>query len=255
MLLAIDVGNTQTVLGLFDDDKLVEHWRLATEPHRTADELAILIRGLLGSSQHLASVDGIAACSTVPRVQSEVRAMCARWFGDLPLVIVEPGVRTGVPVLTDNPKEVGADRIVNTLAAYTLYGGPAVVVDFGTSTNFDVVSAHGEFLGGVLAPGIEISVDALAARAAQLMKVQLVRPRSVIGKNTVESLQSGILYGFAAQIDGIVDRLVTELGSATTVIATGGLAPIVLDECRRIDVHDPWLTLIGLRLVFQRNTG
>jgi type III pantothenate kinase len=181
--------------------------------------------------------------------------MCARWFGDLPLVIVEPGVRTGVPVLTDNPKEVGADRIVNTLAAYTLYGGPAIVVDFGTSTNFDVVSAHGEFLGGVLAPGIEISVDALAARAAQLMKVQLVRPRSVIGKNTVESLQSGILYGFAAQIDGIVDRLVTELGSATTVIATGGLAPIVLDECRRIDVHDPWLTLIGLRLVFQRNTG
>jgi type III pantothenate kinase len=255
MLLAIDVGNTQTVLGLFDDDKLVEHWRLATEPHRTADELAMLIRGLLGSSQHLASVDGIAACSTVPRVQSEVRTMCARWFGDLPLVIVEPGVRTGVPVLTDNPKEVGADRIVNTLAAYTLYGGPAIVVDFGTSTNFDVVSAHGEFLGGVLAPGIEISVDALAARAAQLMKVQLVRPRSVIGKNTVESLQSGILYGFAAQIDGIVDRLVTELGSATTVIATGGLAPVVLDECRRIDVHDPWLTLIGLRLVFQRNTS
>ena len=255
MLLAIDVGNTQTGLGLFDDDKLVEHWRLATEPRRTADELAMLIRGLLASSDRLAAVDGIAACSTVPRVQTEVRAMCARWFGDLPLVIVEPGVRTGVPVLTDNPKEVGADRIVNTLAAHTLYGGPAVVVDFGTSTNFDVVSAQGEFLGGVLAPGIEISVDALAARAAQLMKVQLVRPRSVIGKNTVESLQSGILYGFASQIDGIVDRLVTELGPATTVIATGGLAPVVLDECRRIDVHEPWLTLIGLRLVFRRNVA
>jgi type III pantothenate kinase len=255
MLLAIDVGNTQTVLGLFDGDELVEHWRLATEPNRTADELAILIRGLLGSSQRLSSVNGIAACSTVPRVQTEVRAMCDRWFGDLPMVIVEPGVRTGVPVLTDNPKEVGADRIVNTLAAYTLYGGPAVVVDFGTSTNFDVVSARGEFLGGVLAPGIEISVDALAARAAQLMKVQLARPRSVIGKNTVESLQSGILYGFAAQIDGIVDRLVAELGAVTTVIATGGLAPVVLDECDRIDVHEPWLTLIGLRLVFDRNTS
>ena len=157
-------------------------------------------------------------------------------------------------MLTDNPKEVGSDRIMNTLAAFHLHGGPAVVVDFGTSTNFDVVSARGEFLGGALAPGIEISVDALAARAAQLLKVQIARPRSVIGKNTVEALQSGILYGFAAQIDGIAERIVAELGSSTTVIATGGLAPVVLEECRRIDVHEPWLTLIGLRLVFERNT-
>jgi type III pantothenate kinase len=156
-------------------------------------------------------------------------------------------------VHTDNPKEVGADRIMNTLAAYTLYRGPAVVVDFGTATNFDAVSEKGEFLGGAFAPGIEISVDALASRAAQLLKVQVAKPRSVIGKNTVEALQSGILYGFAAQIDGIVDRMVTELGSATTVVATGGLAPVVLEECRRIDVHEPWLTLIGLRLVFERN--
>ena len=255
MLLAIDVGNTQTVLGLFDGEKLVEHWRLATEPRRTADELALLVNGLLDSSGHRDAVAGISACSTVPRVLNEVRAMCERWFSDLPVVIVEPGIRTGVPVLTDNPKEVGADRIMNTLAAYTLHGGPAVVVDFGTSTNFDVVSERGEFLGGALAPGIEISVDALASRAAQLLKVQLVRPRSVIGKNTVEALQSGILYGFAAQIDGIAERIVAELGPSTTVIATGGLATVVLEECRHIDVHEPWLTLIGLRLVFERNVS
>ena len=182
----------------------------------------------------------------------EAIALALETFPDV--VIVEPRVRTGVPVLTDNPKEVGSDRIMNTLAAFHLHGGPAVVVDFGTSTNFDVVSARGEFLGGALAPGIEISVDALSSRAAQLLKVQVARPRSVIGKNTVEALQSGILYGFAAQIDGIAERIVAELGSSTTVIATGGLAPVVLEECRRIDVHEPWLTLIGLRLVFERNT-
>jgi type III pantothenate kinase len=253
MLLTMDVGNTQTVLGLFDGDHLVEHWRLATDPRRTADELALLVNGLLHTAGRRESVAGISACSTVPRVLTEVRSMCERWFHDVPVVIVEPGVRTGVPVLTDNPKEVGSDSIMNTLAAFTLHGGPAVVVDFGTSTNFDVVSASGEFLGGVLAPGIEISVDALASRAAQLLKVQVARPRSVIGKNTVEALQSGILYGFAAQIDGIVERIVAELGPSTTVIATGGLAPVVLEECRRIDVHEPWLTLIGLRLVFERN--
>jgi type III pantothenate kinase len=253
MLLAIDVGNTQTVLGLFDGEELLEHWRLATDPRRTADELALLVNGLLGHPGQRAPVDGISACSTVPRVLNEVRAMCERWFHDVPVIIVEPGVRTGVPVLTDNPKEVGSDRIMNTLAAFTLHGGPAVVVDFGTSTNFDVVSARGEFLGGALAPGIEISVDALASRAAQLLKVQVARPRSVIGKNTVEALQSGILYGFAAQIDGIAERIVAEMGPSTTVIATGGLAPVVLEECRRVDVHEPWLTLIGLRLVFERN--
>ncbi|MGH8891098.1 MAG: type III pantothenate kinase [Acidothermaceae bacterium] len=254
-LLTIDVGNTQTVLGLFDGDKIVEHWRLATDARRTADELALLIRGLLDSAGHGDTVAGISACSTVPRVLNEVRAMCDRWFAHLPVVVVEPGIRSGVPILTDNPKEVGSDRIMNTLAAYSLHGGPAVVVDFGTATNFDVVSERGEFLGGAFAPGIEISLDALASRAAQLLKVQLVRPRSVIGKNTVESLQAGMIYGFAAQIDGIVDRMVAELGPSTTVIATGGLAPVVLDECRRIDVHEPWLTLIGLRLVFERNTA
>jgi type III pantothenate kinase len=188
-------------------------------------------------------------------VLNQVRIMCARRFAGVDVVIVEPGVRTGVPVLMDNPKEVGADRIVNALAAHTLYGGPAVVVDFGTSTNFDVVSAKGEFIGGALAPGIEISVDALAARAAQLLKVELLKPRSVIGKNTVEALQSGILYGFAGQIDRIAERIVDELGGTATVIATGGLAPLVLGESRMIGAHEPWLTLVGLRLVFDKNVS
>jgi type III pantothenate kinase len=180
--------------------------------------------------------------------------MLSSYYPDLQTVVVEPGVRTGVPLLNDNPRELGPDRIVNTLAAYTLYGGPAVVVDFGTSTNFDVVSAKGEFLGGALAPGIEISIDALAARAARLLKVELTRPRSVIGKTTVESLQSGILYGFAGQIDGLVRRIVAELGGRAAVVATGGLAQVVLDECETIQAHEPDLTLVGLRLVYERNS-
>ena len=257
MLLAVDVGNTHTVLGLFAGEELVEHWRIATDARRTADELAIVLGSLLRQLPDGGKVDGIAVCSTVPAVLHEMRLMVARYHADVPSVVVEPGVRTGVPLLYDNPREVGADRIVNTLAAFQLYGGPAIVVDFGTSTNFDVVSAKGEFLGGVLAPGIEISVDALAARGARLFKVELARPRSVIGKTTVEALQSGMVYGFAGQIDGLVRRIAAELGAAltdVTVIATGGLAPVVLDASETIDVHDPWLTLQGLRLVFERNT-
>src|SRR5690348_9596014 len=176
-----------------------------------------------------------------------LRSMLQRYYGHLPTVILEPGVKTGVQLAIDNPKEAGTDRVANTLAAYTLYGGPAIVVDFGTSTNFDAVSARGEFLGGVLAPGIEISVEALAARAAQLRKVELVKPPRVIGKNTVECLQSGVVYGFAGQVDGIVERMTEELGSVTAVIATGGLAPVVVGECRTITHHEPMITLIGLR--------
>jgi type III pantothenate kinase len=183
--------------------------------------------------------------------------MCEHYYGDVPSLIVEPGVRTGVSVRMDNPKEVGSDRIMNTVAAVHLYGGPAVVVDFGTSTNFDAVSARGEFVGGALAPGIEISVDALSRRAAQLLKVELARPQHVIGKNTVEALQSGIIYGFAGQVEGIARRMRAELApddpGSVTVIATGGLAPLVLDEISVIDEHEPWLTLIGLRLVYERN--
>ncbi len=250
MLLAIDVGNTNTVFGLFEGERLVDSWRVKTDARSTADELALLLRGLL---EHHPRPDGIALCSTVPAVLHEMRAVLTRYYSDVRAVIVEPGVKTGVPLLYDNPREVGADRIVNSLAAYTLYGGPAIVVDFGTSTNFDVVSDKGEFLGGALAPGIEISVDALAARGARLFKVELSRPRSVIAKTTFEALQSGLLYGFAGQVDGLVRRIEEELGASTTVVATGGLAPLVLEESQTIQHHEPELTLIGLRLVFDRN--
>jgi type III pantothenate kinase len=251
MLLTIDVGNTNTVLGLFEDHSLAHSWRIKTDPRATADEMALIFRGLLTD---VPTITGIALCSTVPSVLHEMREMLTRYWGDVPAVIVEPGTRTGVPLLTDNPKEVGADRIVNTLAAHHLFGGPAIVVDFGTSTNLDVVSAKGEFLGGALAPGIEISLDALSSRAAQLRKVELVRPRSVIGKNTVEALQSGALYGFAGQVDGLVDRIIAELGgSVAAVIATGGLAPIVVAESRTITAHEPDLTLIGLDLIYAKN--
>jgi type III pantothenate kinase len=258
MLLTIDVGNTHTVLGLFDGDDIVEHWRVSTDARRTADELAVVIHGLLAQYPVAggADVSGIALCSTVPSVLHEMREMCRRYYGDVPAVIVEPGVKTGVPVLTDNPKEVGTDRVVNAAAAVELYGGPCVVVDFGTATTFDAISARGELLGCAIAPGIEISVDALGARGAQLRKVEIARPRAVIGKNTVESLQSGILYGFAGQVDGLVERMSAELSEdpdEVTVVATGGLATMVLDEATGIDVHEPWLTLIGLRLVYERN--
>ena len=250
MLLAIDVGNTNTVLGLFDGDRMHVSWRVKTDARSTGDEILLTIRGLLDGQP---DVTGIALCSTVPSVLREMRGMLERYYAGMPTVIVEPGTKTGVPVLTDNPKEVGSDRIVNTLAAHHHFGGPSIVVDFGTTTNLDVVSANGEFLGGALAPGVEISLDALAARAAQLRKVELVRPRSVVGKNTVESLQSGILFGFAGQVDGLVRRIVEVIGPVTAVIATGGLAPVVVPEAETITHYEPDLTLLGLRLVYDRN--
>src|SRR3978361_2070416 len=195
MLLAIDIGNTNTVLGVFDGDKLVHNWRVKTDARNTADELGLMFRGLLAGDN--VEVNGVAACSTVPAALRRRRTMLGRYYADLPNVIVEPGVKTGVQLAIDNPKEVGSDRVVNTLAAYTLYGGPSIRGDFGTTTNFDVISARGEFLGGAFAPGIEISFDALAARAAQLRKVEPAKPRSVIGKNTVQGLQSGVVFGFA----------------------------------------------------------
>lgn len=275
MLLAIDVGNTNTVLGVFDGEEVIEHWRIATVPDRTADEIAVVLQGLLAQSAVLkdpvrygggggggapgTGIEGISLCSTVPSVLHEMREMCRRYYREVPAVIVQPGVKTGVPIRMDNPKEVGSDRIMNALAAVHLYGGPAIVVDFGTSTNFDAVSARGEFVGGALAPGIEISVDALSRRAAQLLKVELTRPPRVVGKNTVEALQSGIVYGFAGQVEGIARRMARELAPAdpesVTIIATGGLAPLVIDEVSIIDAHEPWLTLIGLRLVFERNAA
>ncbi|AKG43665.1 type III pantothenate kinase [Streptomyces xiamenensis] len=261
MLLTIDVGNTHTVLGLFDGEEIVEHWRISTDARRTADELAVLLQGLMGMHPLLGEelgdgIDGICVCSTVPSVLHELREVTRRYYGDIPAVLVEPGVKTGVPILTDNPKEVGADRIINAVAAVELYGGPCIVVDFGTATTYDAVSARGEYAGGAIAPGIEISVEALGLRGAQLRKVELARPRHVIGKNTVESMQSGILYGFAGQVDGVVERMARELADDpddVTVIATGGLAPMVLREATVIDEHEPWLTLVGLRLVYERN--
>jgi type III pantothenate kinase len=246
MLLTIDVGNTNTVLGTFLGEDLMHSWRVKTDPRSTADELWLQMRALVEGID----ISGLSICSTVPATLRELRTMISTYFANTPTTIVEPGIKTGVPLLVDNPKEIGADRIVNTLAAHTLYGGPAIVVDFGTSTNLDVVSPKGEFLGGALAPGIEISVDALAQRAAQLRKVELIKPRSVIGKNTVEALQSGTIYGFAGQVDGLVSRISDELEAQfkqrPTVIATGGLAPLIFG------VADT-LTLIGLRLIHERN--
>ncbi|MBH1934962.1 type III pantothenate kinase [Streptomyces sp. AV19] len=263
MLLTIDVGNTQTVLGLFDGEEIVEHWRISTDARRTADELAVLFQGLMGRHPLLGGdlgegIGGIAICSTVPSVLHEMREVTRRYYGDVPAVLVEPGVRTGVPILMDNPKEVGADRIINAVAAVELYGGPCIVVDFGTATTFDAVSARGEYVGGVISPGIEISVEALGVKGAQLRKIELARPRSVIGKNTVEAMQSGIIHGFAGQVDGVVNRMARELADDpddVTVIATGGLAPLVLAEATVIDEHEPWLTLVGLRLVYERNVA
>ncbi len=251
MLLCIDVGNTNTVLATYDGEKLSHSWRIKTDSRATADELALTFRGLLAGEA--VDITGISACSTVPAVLRELRAMLHRYYGELPTVVVEPGVKTGVQLAIDNPKEVGSDRVMNTLAAFTLYGGPSIVVDFGTTTNFDVVSDRGEFLGGAFAPGIEISFDALAARAAQLRKVEPAKPRSVIGKNTVECLQSGMYYGFAGQVDGVVRHMVDELGTVNAVVATGGLATLVLSECQTVTHHEPNLTLLGLRLVYEKH--
>ncbi|MGZ4444543.1 MAG: type III pantothenate kinase [Nocardioidaceae bacterium] len=256
MLLCADIGNSHTTIGLVDDGTVVDHWRVATDERRTADEWGVLLKGLLEDSPVRGPLAGVALCATVPSVLHEWRDMLRVSFGDIPRVVVEPGVRTGVPVLMDNPREVGSDRIVNALAAAHLFEGPSIVVDFGTATTFDVVSPRGEYIGGAIAPGIDISLEALGRRGAQLRKVELLRPRSVIAKNTVEALQSGMLYGFASQVEGIVARMTAEMKlqpGEVNVIATGGLAPLVVEECSCFTQHEPWLTLLGLELVFTRN--
>jgi type III pantothenate kinase len=292
MLLALDVGNTQTVIGLFGSDRgpgsdrsdngggeprsapahrvseaagpgeladLLHHWRLATVAERTADEHALLITELLRlvglefTAPPDGGVGGMVVSSSVPEVTSAIREMAHVWF-DVPLVVVEPGIRTGMPILYDNPKDVGADRVANAVGAIDLYGGPAIVVDMGTATTFDAISGAGEYLGGAITPGIAISMDALFEHAAALRRVELVEPRNVIGKSTVESIQSGAIYGYTGLVDAMCRRIVGELGPSA-IIATGGLAGLVTPLSEMIQHHEPWLTLHGLRLVFERNVA
>jgi len=248
MLLAVDVGNTQTVLGLYEGEALGENWRIATERTRTGDELGVLLTGMLD----LDAVDGICLSSTVPTLIREWERLAERW-AESPILVVGPGVKTGIPIRYDDPREVGPDRIVNSVAAKHRYGAPVIVVDFGTSTNFDVVSQAGEYVGGVLAPGIETSMEALFARAARLVKVDYVEPPSVIGKTTVGGLQSGVVYGFAGQVDGIVAAIRGELGVEARVVATGGLSELVAPHSATISAVDQNLTLDGLRLVWELN--
>ena len=248
MLLAIDVGNTQTVFGLYDDGRLTEHWRVATEAHRTGDELGALV----GRFIDLGTIDGICLSSTVPTLIREYEVFAERW-AKAPLLVMGPGVKTGLPISHDDPREVGPDRIANAIAAKERYGAPCIVVDFGTSTNFDVVSPAGEYVGGVLAPGIEISMEALFQRAARLVKVDYVAPPSPIGRSTATALQSGLVYGFAGQVDGIVAAVRKELGVEARVVATGGLAELIAPYSQTIETIDPLLTLEGLRLVWERN--
>src|SRR5215470_17423333 len=249
MLLAIDCGNTQTVFGLFEGDRLTEQFRVATNRSHTGDELAVLVRGFID----LESLDGIVLCSSVPQLVAEYQGFADRWAG-VELLTLGPGVSTGVPIRYDDPREVGPDRIANTVAARERHGAPSIVVDFGTSTNFDVVSPAGEYVGGVLAPGVEISMDALFARAARLTKVPFTAPERVIGKTTTSALQSGLVYGFAGQVDAIVGRIREELGAPDApAIATGGLAELIAPHSATISAVDPELTLHGLRLVWARN--
>jgi type III pantothenate kinase len=280
VLLAIDVGNTETVIGLYslEDDTdlptedagvgfgigaeedpstprgLTHHWRLSTVPARTPDEHAVLLTQLLDlEGLDIATVvSGIAVSSSVPQVTGELRQMASRWFNAAPCVVLGPGVKSGMPILYDNPKEVGADRVANAVAAFDLYGGPCIVVDMGTATTLDAISEAGEYLGGAIMPGVAISLEALFEHAAALRRVELVEPRNVIGRSTVESIESGTLYGFAAQVDGLCRRFVDQLGPST-VVATGGLSEMIAPHSEMIEHVEPWLTLHGLRLVYDRN--
>jgi type III pantothenate kinase len=257
MLLTLDVGNTNTVLGLYNLEitpaELVAHWRVTTHKTQTADEYGVLFINLF--SMHNLSAEAvthIVISSVVPPVETTLRRLCERYFKIKPL-FVEPGIKTGMPIIVDNPAELGADRLVNGIAAYERFGGPCIVVDFGTATTFDVISAKGEYIGGVIAPGLGVSADALFSRAARLARVDVKKPSKVIGTNTVAHLQSGLYYGYVGLVDGILERMIAELGTKPKVVATGGLAKLIVDESKYIAEIDDMLTLDGLRIVFERN--
>jgi len=253
MLLCIDIGNTNIMLGLYDGDTLGPHWRLSTDHERMPDEFAMQLINLLAyAGVPREQIDGVAIASGVPMLTSRWRELCQRYLGCEPL-IVSGRMHTGLTILYDNPDAVGADRVVDAVAAYRLYGGPTCIVDFGTATTFEAITAAGEYLGGAIAPGIGISADALSQRAAKLPKVDIMRPPSVIGRNTVHSMQSGLLFGYVGLVEGMVARFKGELGAQTTVIGTGGLAPVIAAETTVIDIIAPWLTLDGLRMLYEMN--
>ncbi|MDI3256792.1 MAG: type III pantothenate kinase [Kyrpidia sp.] len=253
MLLTMDVGNTNIVLGVYKGRDLLYHWRMATAREKTEDELGMIIKSLFADQGVSPSdIDGVAISSVVPPLMLALDRMSRKYFHKKPLV-VGPGIRTGLPIKIENPKEVGADRIVNCVGAIELYGPPVIIVDFGTATTFDVINEHGEYLGGPIAPGIAISVEALFQRAAKLPRIELVKPQHVLGRNTVDMMQSGVIYGFVGQVDGLVNRIRQELGLPFRVIATGGLAELISSESSTIEEVNPYLTLHGLRIIWERN--
>jgi type III pantothenate kinase len=252
MLLAVDVGNTQTHVGLFDGD-LLEHWRFHTSRTATADELAVSVTAILGLRKlDLSDIDALVVSCVVPALAQEYDQLLARYLGGKG-ALVGPSMKTGMPIRIDNPRELGADRLVNAVAAYERFGAPCIAVDFGTAVNYDVVSGAGEYLGGVIAPGVEISLEALSQRAAALPRIRLGAPPSPIGRSTLEAIQSGVVYGYAGQVDGLVGRLREELGEEATAIATGGFASVIVPHCEQIDEVDDLLTLQGLKIIWERN--